>query len=274
MCWTLRRLFALQNTQPEAHPVFVFKGGTSLSKVFGLVQRFSEDIDLSLNWYGLGFTGERDPAKAGTSRRKRLLEELRDACESYIASTLVPALRKDFATVLGPEAQGKGTCAPTPTLASRSLPRAPWSLAIDTDDAQTVHFTYPPSLAGETYADFVHLRPAVRLEFGARGEQWPASTHTVTSYVSQIFPELFRAPAAEALVLDAEHTFWEKATILHAWAHRGALPQAAERGSRHYYDLSMLSRSPVRSRAISEIGLLIDVATHKQRFYPAAWAHY
>lgn len=160
VCWTLRRLFALQNTQKEAHPVFVFKGGTSLSKVFGLIQRFSEDIDLSLDWHGLGFTGERDPAKAGTSRRKRLLEELRDTCESYIASTLVPALRKDFATVLGPDTQGKGIGAPAPPWhrARYRVPHGRWR-SIPTTHGRCTSPTHRVSQARHTPISYTCSRP-------------------------------------------------------------------------------------------------------------------
>ena len=57
ICWTLRHLFAL-----EGIPELRFKGGTSLSKVFGLIERFSEAIDISINRAALGFSGERDLA--------------------------------------------------------------------------------------------------------------------------------------------------------------------------------------------------------------------
>ena len=256
VCWTLHRLFALQAARPEEHPGLVFKGGTSLSKAFRLIERFSEDIDLTLDWRGLGFTGERDPADAASRRRRdTLLGELASACEQYIASTLLPALRSDFATVLGAD-EGE------------------WSLTVDVDEAQTLNFRYPPSLTGAAYTDYGYLRPTVRLEFGARGEQWPSGLHTVTPYAAEIFPEQFRTPSATVRALEAERTFWEKATILHAWAHRGALPSGGERASRHYYDIAMLARSSVRTRALQAIELLTDVAEHKQRFYPAAWASY
>lgn len=257
VCWTLRRLFTLQRTYPDAYPALVFKGGTSLSKVFGLIRRFSEDIDLSIDWRGLGFSGDKDPATAGTKRRQQLLKALAPACEQYLASDLVPALTADFATVLGPGGAG-----------------APWTLAVDAEEKQTVNFTYPPSLTDDTYAGFDYLRPVVRLEFGARGEQWPAGTHEVTPYAAQVFPDQFSTPSAQVQALEAERTFWEKATILHAWAHRGALPTSAERGSRHYYDLAMLARSAVRNRALAGIDLLARVAEHKRKFYSAAWARY
>jgi predicted nucleotidyltransferase component of viral defense system len=58
VCWTLKRLFELQNADT---PTLIFKGGTSLSKAFGAIRRFSEDIDLSFDRADLGYTGDRDP---------------------------------------------------------------------------------------------------------------------------------------------------------------------------------------------------------------------
>ena len=67
VCWTLKRLFTL----PDPPAGLLFKGGTSLSKVFGLIERFSEDVDLSFDRAGLGFGGERDPLNARTSKRRK-----------------------------------------------------------------------------------------------------------------------------------------------------------------------------------------------------------
>ncbi|MDE0291396.1 MAG: nucleotidyl transferase AbiEii/AbiGii toxin family protein [Candidatus Dadabacteria bacterium] len=80
-------LDALYNGLPEGHPKLLFKGGTSLSKAFGLVQRFSEDVDIVVYRKGLGFEGERDPtvvSNLSNKKRKKLFEELRLACSSYI----------------------------------------------------------------------------------------------------------------------------------------------------------------------------------------------
>ena len=65
VCWTLKHLFAIKDI-----PELRFKGGTSLSKVFRLIDRFSEDIDISINRTALGFSGDRDPAKIGLSGTK------------------------------------------------------------------------------------------------------------------------------------------------------------------------------------------------------------
>ena len=73
----------------------VFKGGTSLSKAFGAIRRFSEDIDLSFDRADLGYTGDRDPEKEGISRKKagKLIEDLVGDVEKHIAEKLLPALR-------------------------------------------------------------------------------------------------------------------------------------------------------------------------------------
>jgi hypothetical protein len=75
-------------------------------------------------------------------------------------------------------------------------------------------------------------------------------------------------------VLGAKRTFWEKATILHAEYHRGEPRKDTDRLSRHYYDLAMLARGPVREEALGNTALLLQVARHKELFYPASWANY
>ena len=98
ICWTLRHLFTL-----EAIPELRFKGGTSLSKVFGLIDRFSEDIDISIDRAALGFSGERDlanPLLSGT-KRKALDEELRAAITAEVNSKILPKLHDRFQPILG-----------------------------------------------------------------------------------------------------------------------------------------------------------------------------
>ena len=93
--WVCLVLDALFNRRPEGHPRLLFKGGTSLSKAFGLIGRFSEDIDLVVFRDGLGFEGERDPTVAsGLSNKKRaaLFKDLGAACREYIRGALQTAL--------------------------------------------------------------------------------------------------------------------------------------------------------------------------------------
>ena len=67
VCWTLKQIYSLQ----RPHSNVIFKGGTTLSKVYGLIKRFSEDIDIAVDRHDLGFTGERDPAFPGYGKNKR-----------------------------------------------------------------------------------------------------------------------------------------------------------------------------------------------------------
>jgi len=93
VCWTLQRLFLL----PDLKNHFTFKGGTSLSKIFGVIKRFSEDIDISIEKNVLGFTNERDPEQVqGQKKRNKLIEELSGHCKAYIKKTLLPKLEDDF----------------------------------------------------------------------------------------------------------------------------------------------------------------------------------
>jgi hypothetical protein len=235
-------------------PQLIFKGGTSLAKAYHAVERFSEDVDLSLSRRDLGFAEGRDPEEAGISGKqsRRRIEALVAACRQTIADRLLPALRSDFASVIG--AGG-------------------WSVELDTIDPQTVVFTYPRSeLAGGLPAA---IRPAIRLEMGARSDDWPAEDREIRPYAAEAFPAAFSITAScQVHVLDARRTFWEKATLLHAECHRPADKALAEGMSRHYYDLYQLSRQEIGRQALGQADLLTRVVAHKRLFFASAWAHY
>jgi hypothetical protein len=249
VCWVLKRVFSLEN--PPAG--ILFKGGTSLSKVYKLIDRFSEDVDLSFDRAGLGFGGDADPMKAPSrKRREAAVEELAKACRVAVREKLKPQLAASFAMALG-TTQG-------------------WSLESATDDPDdaTLLFAYPSSPVGQ----LEYVRPLVRLELGARADHWPAQPGTILPFAAEEYPGLFKSPVCEVNVLAAERTFWEKATLLHAWYHAGADRRYPDRQSRHFYDLYRLSQSPVRERALGQLSLLSAVAQHKQIFFAQAWAKY
>lgn len=106
VCWSLRRLFGLAKGTTAS---LVFKGGTSLSKAFGAIRRFSEDIDLSFDRAELGYIGDRDPEKEGISRKQadRLIVDLVSDVERHIAEKLLPALRAGIVDQLGEPANGE-----------------------------------------------------------------------------------------------------------------------------------------------------------------------
>jgi len=250
VCWSLRRIFEVLRFQPR----LIFKGGTSLSKAYNAIERFSEDVDLSLSRTDLGFANAHDPEQAGISKgeAKRRLEQLVKACTATIKDRLLPDLRADFKTVLGDSG---------------------WSLELDPIDPQAINFSYPQAvqLAG------VHeyIRPAIRLEMGARSDDWPAAEREIVPYAAEVFPEAFTiARSSRIHTLEAIRTFWEKATLLHAEFHRPLESPSPNRYSRHYYDLFMLSKMDIGDEALARLDLLERVVNHKKLFFASAWASY
>ena len=253
VCWTLRRLFTLEN--PPAG--LLFKGGTSLSKVFKVIERFSEDIDLSFNRVDLGFGGTGDPAVAHSGKqRQKSLDALTQTCRHIIRDVFLPRLRAAFRAALPEE-------------------RA-WKLEIadDDPDQQTIVFQYPAGLAQASAAVPAYVRPVVRMELGARSEHWPATMGEVVPYAAEDFPDLFRTRTSTVHVLAAERTYWEKATILHMWHHAPADKSLRDRQSRHYYDLVRMYQHGIGREAMKNTDLLLKVAEHKSVFFASAAARY
>lgn len=248
VCWTLKQLFSIGPFSGR----LLFKGGTSLSKVFGAINRFSEDIDLAVDYTMLGFTGLRDPRREGLSRTKqqRLLVEMLEACQSYIRSEFLAEFRARCLERLGS--------------------RAEWDLMVDGQDPNLVRFQYPRGQSPRA----AYVVPQVLVELGTYAEFVPRDEFTLRSFAAAEFPELFEEPEVRVTVLLAKRTFWEKATILHAEHHRPEGKLLPGRYSRHYYDVAMLSQGPVKADALGDLDLLARVVRHKQTFYPAAWARY
>jgi hypothetical protein len=250
VCWTLKELFTL----PAMGEHLIFKGGTSLSKVFKIIERFSEDIDVSIDRSFLGFGGANEPeAGASNKEKQRRIEALRAACQKKIANELLPALEAAIQVKVGRKEK--------------------WSLRTDDEDPdqQTLLFEYPTSFATDTTGYICRL---VKIEMGARADHWPSETKTITPFVAEQFPQGFKTPGCVVKVLSAERTFWEKATILHAEFHRPADKPMPERFSRHYCDFYELIRKGVGAMATAKPELLARVAQHKSLFFKTSWARY
>lgn len=243
VCWVLHRVSLL-----EGQPRIIFKGGTSLSKVFGLIRRFSEDIDLAFHRHDLGYTGDRDPGSPGLSRHRReaLLERLSDTSADLITGRFLPALRSAVAAVVGDEGR----------------------LFVDDLDRESIIFEYPHCLPPPAYAAGAYVRPQVRLELGARSDHDPQLLGVLKPYAADVFGERFEAPVCRVATLAAERTFWEKATLLHERALRPEAKQR-ERISRHYYDVVVMSSSALGRSALGRLDLLQAVARHKDVFFHA-----
>jgi predicted nucleotidyltransferase component of viral defense system len=250
VCWILKELFGL----PVIGQHLIFKGGTSLSKVFKIINRFSEDIDVSIDRSWLGFGGANEPeAGASNKEKQRRVEALMLACKKKIASELLPALHYVIQAKVGSGEK--------------------WSLRTDEadPDQQTLLFDYPSSLP---LTEFGYIRRVVKIEMGARADHWPCETKSIAPYVTEHFPEAFKHPSCDLKVLAVERTFWEKATILHAEYYRPLTSVPQDRLSRHHYDFFELIRKGVAARATKQLDLLHRVAQHKSLFFKSAWAKY
>jgi Nucleotidyl transferase AbiEii toxin, Type IV TA system len=251
VCWTL-----LQTSRLTGIPRLIFKGGTSLSKAFGIIKRFSEDIDLVINRHELGFNDETDPAnQEATNLRNRTIEALKGTCFDVIAKEFLPKLQLQISSIIGQDA---------------------WTLKIDPNapEPDTVEFQYPKGLPESDLGGYI--RRAVRLELGCRGEQIPCEEATVMPYAAEVNPNLFTILKAPVHVISAERTFWEKATILHREYYRSeAGKNPTERVFRHYDDLVVISRHARGASAMTKHAYLLDeVVSHKQHFFREAAAHY
>lgn len=250
VCWVLLQIFGMTDV-----PRVIFKGGTSLSKVFGMIKRFSEDIDLVLNRHELGFDAERDPAnQQGTNLRNRTIDELKGTCVRYMNEEFIPKLSNQIASVVGDSG---------------------WSLVADPNapDHDTFDFTYPKGLPDPVQPGYV--RRIVRLELGCRGDQVPCEEARVTAYAAEQFSNQFDIKDVKVNVLAAERTYWEKATLLHREYYRfesgkGVTPRVF----RHYDDFMNMSKHARGRAAVKDVDLLRQVATHKSIFFREAGAHY
>jgi hypothetical protein len=244
VCWLLGIIF----TSPFADSL-VFKGGTSLSKVFGVIDRFSEDIDLSLSPDFLNLP------EAGSSRNQvtKWMTKAEAACGVAVREQIRPEMEAVVASVLGDRNGG-------------------WFEYLD--DPQTkspvLLFHYPSSQP----KGFEYLKRSVKLEFGSLTDQQPVGRHPVRPWVADELPVAFPDWACEVVSLEVDRTFWEKATILHTEYHRPAERAMPDRFSRHYADTAALATHSIAINAIDRHDLRDRVVGWKSRFFASSWAMY
>ncbi len=241
LCQALGVLFALPGRKPMA-----FKGGTSLSKVYRAIERFSEDVDVTIDYRSL-IQNVPDLATLSSNQRKKLSDALKAALVDHVTQELVPALRDALA---------------------EALPGYEMTLEVS-DDAEKLWLFYPSAVENTD----AYLRPSVLIEFGGRNATLPQDTLTITPDVAAHVPGLL-FPDAQVAVLSPMRTFWEKATLIHVECHRPALRAGAERLSRHWYDLARLADHEVGRNALADIELLQDVLYIKETFFRSGFSHY
>ncbi len=242
VCWVLKTLFEMPNRLPMA-----FKGGTSLSKVYRAIQRFSEDVDVTLDFRGL--EAEADPFAPGVSRSQ--LTRLGDALKSKVRDHVRDVVRPGFeAALLAEFGQGAAT------------------VTIDGTDGDAMRIQYPSVFGTSTY-----LRESVLVEFGGRNTTEPNAEHVIRPDIADRINQL-EFPCARVTVLSPLRTFWEKATLIHVECQRPEVRASADRLSRHWYDLAKLADMTIGREALERRDLLAEVVQVKKAFYHSGFARY
>ena len=249
VCWTLKNLFDL----PEWGLQLTFKGGTSLSKGWALIERFSEDIDIVINRYALGFGVDKAPDRAPSKKQARKrLDALKAASQGCINEKLLPLL--------------------TDTISQQMPAELSWRLYLDPDDpdAQTLLLVYPTAFTGQ----MGYVRPVVKIEFGARSDTEPSLVVNIQPYLGKPFPDLFTQTNFSVKVVSLERTFWEKAMLLHEETFRPREKIRQARMARHYYDLYCLINAGIGDKASRDLELFKRIAAHRQVYFRHTWVDY
>ena len=244
VCWLLGVLF-----ESEFAGSLVFKGGTSLSKVFGAIERFSEDIDLSLSPAFL----KLPEAGASRTQANKWMTKAEAACGTAVRTQIQPVMEAAVGSVLG-----------------KNEPAWFEFLTDPNTNSPVLLFHYPTTQP----AGFEYLRRSVKLEFGSLTDQQPTGRHLIRPWVAEVLPDAFPDWRCEVVALEVERSFWEKATILHAEYHRPTDKPTPDRFSRHYADTAALAKHPAANNAVQQHVLRNRVVQWKSQFFGSSWANY
>jgi hypothetical protein len=250
VCWTLDALF---NELETRGPRLLFKGGTSLSKGYGLIERFSEDIDITVFREDIGqpATVEELEALSGKKRNARL-EAIKAACQDYIHGPMLERLSVLLKQTL--------------KAANLNPNRARVEPDPDDPDRQSLLLWYPTATAeGNAY-----IRRAIKIESGAKSALDPHAPVVVKPYIADDLPN-FDLAVGNVTTVDPSRTFWDKVVILHGlrrwWDRRGELRGGGQRVSRHYYDVYRLLDSDIGQKATGDVDMAEDCVRHARMFF-------
>jgi Nucleotidyl transferase AbiEii toxin, Type IV TA system len=230
--WSLRHLFAA----PYA-PNLVFKGGTSLSKAYGVIQRFSEDVDLTYDIRAIAadlICDSSAPLPSSRSQEKKWSKQIHIRLADWVATEVVPQLTRE--------------------LAEHGLPASARA------EGSKVFVDYKPMASGTGY-----VSSAVMLEFGARSTGEPFERRLIQCDAAGHLQGV-TFPEATPQVMRAERTFWEKATAIHVFCAQGVF-RGGGRFARHWHDVTRLDSAGFADAAIADKALAMAVADHKCMFF-------
>ncbi len=232
--WVVQTLTILFELGIGKH--LVFKGGTSLSKSWDIIERFSEDVDLAVDRAFYGFEGE-----LGKERRTKL----RKKANSYIRETLFPELQKAFVAMGLMEVKIELE-----------------EITTSDQDPVIINVNYPNVIESPGY-----IRPRVQIEIGCRSLIEPLENRPLLSLVDVTYPEaqFSQKPVNIPSVLP-ERTFLEKIFLLHEEFKRPEDKIRVDRLSRHLYDVYKLSNTEFAAKALSNKELYETLVKHRYSF--------
>lgn len=244
VCFALDYLFH-KSPWPKS---FIFKGGTSLSKAYHVIERFSEDIDLIMDWRLLGYGIHEPWEERSRNQQDKFNKNAVATASEFLTETFAPQMERDMSDMIGRKV----------------------TVLMDPDDKEqcTVNFFYPHVFNTN------YLRQEIRLEIGPLAEWVPSHPVTVSSTAAEQFPSAFHQADTLVPTVDVERTFWEKITILHKTAASYEQKGIPARYARHYYDIYQMSRTDVKDSAFKRKELLEQDVRFKLKFYYAKSASY
>jgi len=246
VCWVLQVLFSM-----EGRPRMAFKGGTSLSKIFGAIARFSEDVDVTIDHQTWKHSA-KDPFSPQISRTQinKISEEYEEKTREFVQGRVVPTFEKE-ATILGVK-----------------------GLRIEFDGKEKMTVVYPTVMEDLSNSfDNRYMMSNVLVEFGGKNSILPNNPVGIVPEISALMPGLI-FPSVKVDVLAPERTFWEKATLIHVECNRPSSKESYERLSRHWYDLWKLESHSIGVNALQNFSLLEDVVKYKKVFFHSSHAKY
>jgi predicted nucleotidyltransferase component of viral defense system len=231
--WVVQTLSVVFTMEVGKH--LIFKGGTSLSKAWKLIERFSEDIDLAIDRDYFGYEGE-------LTKKER--EKLRKASGSYVDTVFFNELKATFAA--------KGFSGLRIELVEEA----------ESDKDRTINIFYPNVIPSPGY-----LQPKIQLEIGCRSLREPFNMQPIASLVDETYPDSEFAQGAIAVpTVNPERTFLEKIFLLHEEFQRPAAKMRVDRLSRHLYDIYQLSKTEFAVKALNNMELYQTIVDHRYKF--------
>ncbi len=232
--WVVQTLRLI--TQMDIADQIVFKGGTSLSKAWGLIDRFSEDIDLAINREFFGYRGD-------ISRTQ--VCKLKDASNKYICNEFLNGLRKMFADADFAEVKLDVVDIKDPD-----------------DDPVKIAVVFPVVAQYSSY-----VQPRVLLEIGSRSLMEPSTVCKFRSMIGDSFSDrTFADESIKISCVNPERTFLEKLFLLHEEHQRPREKMSIQGKSRHLYDIYKISQTPFAEKAIKDKVLYGSIVAHRERF--------